>query len=65
MYTFLQKDVIKITSIFEVPCFILSILLAESFYKFGSFTLVCLAFLFTWYLTSFFVSQISILYKKN
>ena len=34
----------------QVPAMTLSMLIAEMFYKFHSFTLECLAFLGTWYL---------------
>jgi len=38
--------------ILETPALLLSLLIAETFYKFGSFTLECLAFLPTWYAIS-------------
>ena len=34
----------------QVPTFAVSLLIAELFYKFHSFTLECMAFLATWYL---------------
>jgi hypothetical protein len=34
----------------QVPTFAVSLLIAELFYKFHSFTLECIAFLATWYL---------------
>ena len=33
----------------QVPALAVSVIVAEVFYKFGSFTLECLAFLGTWY----------------
>ncbi len=33
----------------EGPCLVVSIFLAEAFYKFHSFSLECLAFLATWF----------------
>jgi hypothetical protein len=33
----------------QLPVFALSFLIAEFFYKFGSFALECVAFLATWY----------------
>lgn len=36
----------------EFPAFFISWILAEVIYKFGSFTLECAAFLFTWYVLS-------------
>ena len=36
----------------ETPAFAVSMILAELFYKFGSFSLECVAFLGTWYVLS-------------
>lgn len=36
----------------EAPALLLSVLLAETFYKLGSFTLELVAFFFTWYVLS-------------
>ena len=33
----------------ELPAFCMALLVAELFYKFGSFTLECIAFIPTWY----------------
>lgn len=41
----------------QVPAFAVSLVIAEYFFKFGSFTLECLAFIALWYVTDF-------LYKK-
>jgi hypothetical protein len=34
----------------QLPALAASLIIAEQFYRFGSFTLECLAFLTTWYL---------------
>lgn len=47
----------------EIPSFVISIFLAESFYKFHSFTFEVVAFLGTWYCISYFISRI--LSSKN
>jgi hypothetical protein len=39
----------------QVPAITLSLLIAEMFYKFHSFTLECMAFLTTWYLLDLFI----------
>ena len=41
-----------------------ALLVAELFFKFGSFTLECLAFLVTWYLASFIYSGLKRLVLK-
>lgn len=43
----------------EVPSFIISLLVAEVFYKFGSFSLELLAFLPTWYVVGRGIRAIS------
>lgn len=37
----------------QVPAFAVSLAVAEFFFKFGSFTLECLAFLALWYVIDF------------
>jgi hypothetical protein len=53
MYTLLKNAGVKAFVINETPSLGLSLILAEEFYKFGSFTLECSAFLATWYASSF------------
>ncbi|HXB93611.1 MAG TPA: hypothetical protein VNU70_00590 [Puia sp.] len=42
----------------EAPALLLSWILAEVFYKFGSFTLETGAFLVTWYITGFALHKV-------
>ncbi len=42
----------------EAPTGIVSIVIAELFYKFHSFTLECVAFLATWFVISFVCSSV-------
>lgn len=58
MYTILKTGGAKKLLATEAPALIFSLFLAENLYKFGSFTLECLAFLATWFLTSFLVTTI-------
>jgi len=58
MYTLLKKEQAKKLYVDELPAFAVSLCLAESFYKFGSFILECLSFLVTWWLISFIVAKI-------
>jgi hypothetical protein len=43
----------------EAPFLFAALILAEMFYKFGSFALECLAFLVTWYALSFVATRIA------
>jgi len=49
MYTFIKTISTRQLLMEQVPAFVLSLVVAETFYKFHSFTLECLAFLMTWY----------------
>jgi len=52
MYTLLHNVGLRKGLLAEAPSLILSILVAELFYKFHSFTFECVAFLVTWYAVS-------------
>ncbi len=49
MYTLLHSVPLKQLLIEQVPVILVSMLIAELFYKFHSFTLETIAFLGTWY----------------
>jgi hypothetical protein len=49
MYTLVRAIPLKQLLIEQVPALVLSIVIAELFYKFRSFTLEALAFLATWF----------------
>ena len=44
----------------ELPTFVSSMLIAEFFFKFHSFTFECLAFLATWACLSFVVNKLKV-----
>lgn len=48
MYTLMRNCGIRSGLLVELPALIVSLLAAELFFKFHSFTLECLAFLTTW-----------------
>ena len=50
MYTLFQLLPLRSVLLEQVPAMVVSLVVAEVFYKFHSFTLECLAFLATWYL---------------
>jgi len=52
MYKFIKTVGVKRFLATEMPAFGIALMLAEMFYKFGSFILECGAFLATWYLFS-------------
>ena len=56
MYSLLHQVGLRKALSAEVPSLFLSILVAEMFYKFHSFTLECLAFMATWFVFSYVLS---------
>jgi hypothetical protein len=62
MYSLLNKLGVANFLSYETPALLLSWILAEVFYKFGSFTLETGSFLFTWYLLGFITQKI---FKKQ
>lgn len=50
MYTLLRSITVRQLFLEQIPALGSSIVIAEIFYKFHSFTLECLAFLGTWFL---------------
>ncbi len=49
VYTLIKSITPKALVIEQLPALVISIVIAETFYKFHSFTLECLAFLATWF----------------
>lgn len=49
LYTFLHNSNVRRLAVEQLPVFLISLTLAEFFFKFHSFTLECFAFLATWY----------------
>jgi hypothetical protein len=43
----------------QLPAIVASLLIAETFYKFHSFLLECLAFLATWFVLDFIVTKLA------
>ena len=61
MYTLFKNIDLKKIVTNEVPALGLSLIIAEAFFKFGSFTLECGAFLGTWYCISFFLNYVFVI----
>ena len=59
MFTLLRQVGLRAVLFKESPALIISMVIAEMFYKFHSFTLECLVFLGTWYAASFVLSALS------
>ena len=57
MFTLIRNISIKQFLIEQVPAFLLALITAEAFYKFHSFTLECLSFLATWFITDAVLTQ--------
>ena len=49
MYTLLHSISLRVLLAEQLPALAISVIIAELFYKFHSFTLECIAFLSTWY----------------
>ncbi len=58
MHKFIKSMSVRELLIEQVPAVVVSIIIAELFYKFHSFTLECLAFLATWYLIDFVINVV-------
>ncbi|MEO8861418.1 MAG: hypothetical protein ABI358_08345 [Ginsengibacter sp.] len=65
MYTLFKNIPTKKILSIEFPALGFSLIMAEAFYKFGSFTLECGAFLLTWYGTSLIMDTIFVKFRKN
>ena len=49
MFELLRSNSLRQLISRQAPALVLSLVIAEMFYKFGSFTLECLGFLVTWF----------------
>ncbi|WP_340198598.1 hypothetical protein [Ascidiimonas sp. W6] len=58
MYKIIQHLTMKDTITEIIPSIGISLLISESFYKFGSFTLECIAFLSTFFVLGYFIYKL-------
>jgi hypothetical protein len=58
MYSLMQSALLRRQLAVEIPSLGISMLTAEMFYKFHSFTLECLAFLTTWFAVGFLLARL-------
>ncbi|MBL8160596.1 MAG: hypothetical protein JNJ61_01325 [Anaerolineae bacterium] len=58
MYTLIRSQSIKNLLTQQAPALLLAFFIAETFYKFRSFTLECAAFLVTWFVIDFILSNV-------
>lgn len=49
MYTLVRSNSVRQLLFEQAPALAISMIIAELFYKFGSFSLECIAFLATWF----------------
>lgn len=59
MYTLIRNTGLRQWLLVEAPSLTLSMIVAELFYKFHSFTLECMAFLVTWFVVSYIARLIT------
>ncbi|MFN2355643.1 MAG: hypothetical protein ABR512_14120 [Desulfopila sp.] len=65
MHKFIKSMSVREIFVEQVPAVSISMIIAELFYKFHSFTLECLAFLATWYLIDLIISLVSRLVSSD
>ena len=65
MYSLIQSIPIRQLLLEQLPVASASLLIAELFYKLGSFTFECVAFLATWYVLDAAVNLASGLWRKS
>jgi hypothetical protein len=65
MYTLIQAIPLRQLLLEQLPAIAGSMLIAELFYKFHSFTLECVAFLVTWYLLDGAIRLLSGISRRN
>ncbi len=59
MYTLIKSVPLSKLLVMQAPVLIISMLIAETFYKFHSFLLESIAFLITWYVIDLIVTYVS------
>jgi hypothetical protein len=64
MYTLLHSMAPRVLLVEQLPALTVSIIIAESFYKFHSFTLECIAFLVTWYVLDAAITFLGNLWRE-
>lgn len=65
MYTLIRSISSRQLLLEQAPTLLVSFFIAETFYKFHSFTLECVAFLTTWYVLDAAVNSLRKLFKHN
>ena len=58
MFELLRSSTLRQLLARQAPALVISLIVAELFYKFGSFTLECLGFLVTWFVLDAVLAQI-------
>lgn len=64
MYQLLKQLNLRLILTEIAPSLVVSLWIAEAFYKFGSFTLECIFFLATFFCLSYLIDQIKVLLSK-
>ncbi len=59
MYSFISCMPMRQLILQQLPALVVSLVIAEAFYKFHSFTLECVAFLVTWYAIDGFIQLVT------
>lgn len=65
MYALFQQSSLRQLVLQQAPAIAVSLVIAELFYKFHSFTLECVAFLATWFIIDFVAARVVRLKSPN
>lgn len=65
MYTLIKSLSLRQLILEQVPAIGIALFIAESFYKFHSFTLECVAFLATWYVVDAAMRFLKKIFRKH
>lgn len=65
MYSIIRSNRLSTLAMIELPTILSADIIAEYFYKFGSFTLEAICFLITWGLFSFLFTRMESAFRKK
>ena len=59
MFELLRSSTLRQLLSRQAPSLVISMVIAEMFYKLGSFTLECIAFLVTWFVVDWIIASVT------
>ena len=64
MFELLRSSSLRQLLVRQAPGLVISLIIAELFYKFGSFTLECIGFLATWFVIDAIFAQLGRVFSR-